>query len=115
MSGRVGGGRIGHRDLVSYGSPIGPRQPVGNQDDVAHRGVVDHLGTNHSGHPISFRPGDGGQFDGVAGGDAQPAGGNLAQTDLPVPQPLPEPVGPIGRLVQRLAVLIPGCDANDQA
>ena len=92
MSGRVGGGRIVHRDLVAYGSPIGTRQSFGDQDDVAHCGVIDHPWMKDSSHPVPLRPFDGGQLDGVACGNAEPAGGDLAQADLPVPQTLPEPV-----------------------
>ena len=91
MGGRVGGGRIGHRDLVAYGSPIGTRQSFGDQHDVAHCGVIDHPWMEDSGHPVLLRPFDGGQFDGVARGNAEPAGGNLAQADLAVAQALPEP------------------------
>ena len=68
-----------------------------------------------SGHPVLLRPLDGGQLDGVARGDAEPAGGNLAQADLPVPQTSPKPVADIGRLIQRLAVPITRRDADDQA
>ena len=98
MGGRVGGGRIGHRDLVARGGPIGARQSFRDQHDVAHCGVIDHLWTEDSSHPVTLRPFDGGQFDGVARGDAEPAGGDLGQADLAFPQALPEPVTDVGRL-----------------
>ena len=62
----------------------------------------DHPWMKDSSDPVVPRPCDGGQLDGVALRDAEPAGGNLAQADLPVPQTLPEPVTRIGRLIQRL-------------
>ena len=40
--------------------------------------------TEDSSHPVALRPFDGRQFDGVAGGDAEPARGNLGQADLAV-------------------------------
>ena len=115
MGGRIGGGRIAHRDLVANGRPIGARQPLRHQDDVADRGVIDHLRMKDSGHPVTLRPVDGGQLDRVARGDSEPAGGNLAQADLPFLQTLPQPVAVTGRLIQRLAVPITWRDANDEA
>ena len=102
MGGRVGGGRIGHRDLVSHGRPIGTRESSETSDDVAHRSVVDHLWVEDSGHPVALRPFDGGQLDDVARGNAEPARGDLGEADIAIPQTLPEPVADIGRLIQTL-------------
>ncbi len=90
MSGRVGGGRIGHRDLVAHGGPIRTRQSVRDQHDVAHCGVVHHPWMKGSSDPVLPRPSNGRQLDGAALRDAEPAGRNLAQADLPVPQTRPE-------------------------
>ena len=92
MSGCGGGGRIGHRDLVAHGGPIRTRQSVRDQHDVAHCGVVHHPRMKDSSDPVLPRPRNGRQFDGAARRDAEPAGRNLAQADLPVPQTRPEPV-----------------------
>ena len=42
MGCRIAGGRIVHRDLIADSRPIGTRQFVGDDHDVADRGVVDH-------------------------------------------------------------------------
>ena len=69
--------------------------------------------TEDSSHPVALRPFDGRQFDGVAGGDAEPARGNLGQADLAVAQALPEPLTHVCRLIESLAVPIARCDADD--
>ncbi len=90
VSGRGGGRRVGHRDLVAHGGPIRTRQSVRDQHHVAHSGVVHHPWMKDSSDPVLPRPGNGRQFDGAALRDAEPAGRNLAQADLPVPQARPE-------------------------
>ena len=115
VGGRIGGAAIVHRDLVADGGPIGARQLLRRQDDIAHRGVIDDPWLKDPGHPVTLRPVDRGQLDGVARGDSEPAGGHLAQADLPFPQTLPQRVVVAGRLIQRLAVPIPRCHADDEA
>ena len=67
-----------------------------------------------SGHPVVFPPVDGRQLDGIARGNAEPAGGNLTQADLAFAQTPPEHVRAIGRRIQRLAVPVARCDADDE-
>ena len=66
-----------------------------------------------SGHPVALAALDGGQFDGVARGNAEAARGDLGEADIAIPQTLPEPVSGIGRLIDGLAVPIARRDADD--
>ena len=103
VGGRIGGGGIAHRDLVANGRPIGARQSLRREDDVADRGVIDHPWMKDPGDPVTLRPFDGGQLHRFARGGSEPAGGDLAQADLPFPQTLPQHVG------TRSADTAPGC------